>query len=138
MSLRQLKADMKPIKHWWPDGPAPYLLGGLLGVPVGLAILSSLPTADLMLVFGGFLVLYAGYSLLRPHGVHATVRGSWLSSSLIGMSGGVIGGGAPLPRARGGGGGRARPPPRHEGPGGRLAPTVSRQTLAHRLPALPA
>ena len=26
MSLRQLKADMKPIKQWWPDGPAPYLL----------------------------------------------------------------------------------------------------------------
>ena len=60
MSLRQLKADMAPIKHWWPDGPAPYLLGGLIGVPVGLAILSSLPTADLMLVFGGFLVIYAG------------------------------------------------------------------------------
>src|SRR5258708_22326760 len=99
MSLRQLKADMKPIKHWWPDGPAPYLLGGLLGVPVGLAILSSLPTADLMLVFGGFLVLYAGYSLLRPHGVHATVRGSWLSSSLIGMSGGVIGGFTAFPGA---------------------------------------
>src|SRR3954462_3189792 len=47
MSLRQLKGDMKPIKHWWPDGPAPYLLGGLVGVPIGLAILGALPTAKL-------------------------------------------------------------------------------------------
>src|SRR5258706_6608547 len=68
MSLRQLKADMKPIRHWWPDGPAPYLLGGLVGVPIGLAILGALPTVNLMLVFGGFLVAYAAYSLARPHG----------------------------------------------------------------------
>jgi uncharacterized membrane protein YfcA len=99
MSLRQLKADMKPIKHWWPDGPAPYLLGGLVGVPVGLAILSSLPTGDLMLVFGAFLVLYAAYSLARPHGARASVPGSWLSSSLVGMSGGVIGGFTAFPGA---------------------------------------
>jgi hypothetical protein len=99
MSLRQLKADMAPIKQWWPDGPAPYLLGGLIGVPVGLAILSSLPTTDLMLVFGGFLVIYAGYSLARPHGAHKTVGGGWLASSLVGMSGGVIGGFTAFPGA---------------------------------------
>ncbi len=99
MSLRQLKADMRPIKHWWPDGPAPYLLGGLIGVPVGLAILSSLPTQSLMLVFGGFLVIYAIYSLARPHGVHARVQGGWLASSLVGMSGGVIGGFTAFPGA---------------------------------------
>src|SRR3984885_609167 len=75
MSIRQLRTDMPPIRRWWPHGPAPYLLGGLIGVPIGLAILSSLPTADLMLVFGGFLVIYAGYSLARPHGVHKTVEG---------------------------------------------------------------
>jgi uncharacterized membrane protein YfcA len=99
MSLRQLKADMAPIKHWWPDGPAPYLLGGLIGVPVGLAILSSLPSADLMLVFGAFLVIYAGYSLSRPPGAHKTVSGGWLVSSLVGMSGGVIGGFTAFPGA---------------------------------------
>ena len=99
MSLRQLKADMAPIKHWWPNGPAPYLLGGLVGVPVGLAILSSLPTTDLMLVFGGVLVIYAGYSLARPHGARATVQGGWLASSLVGMSGGVIGGFTAFPGA---------------------------------------
>src|SRR5580704_17857777 len=50
MSLGQLKADMKPIREWWPDGPAPYLLGGFVGVPVGLSILHSLPTSTLMAV----------------------------------------------------------------------------------------
>ena len=99
MSLGQLKADMQPIRHWWPDGPAPYLLGGLVGVPVGLAILGSLPTADLMLVFGAFLVIYAGYSLLRPHGARAAVHGGWVASSLVGMSGGVIGGFTAFPGA---------------------------------------
>src|SRR4249919_592428 len=99
MSLRQLKADMKPIRHWWPDGPAPYLLGGLVGVPIGLAILSSLPTVNLMLVFGAFLVAYAAYSLARPHGVRAAVHGNWLSSSLVGLSGGVIGGFTAFPGA---------------------------------------
>ena len=99
MSLRQLKADLQPIKHWWPDGPAPYLLGGLVGVPVGLAILGALPTSDLMLLFGGFLVIYAAYSLARPHGAYATVQGNWLASSLVGMSGGVIGGFTAFPGA---------------------------------------
>ena len=99
MSLRQLKADMSPIRQWWPDGPAPYLLGGLIGVPVGLSILSSLPTVNLMLVFGSFLVFYAAYSLARPHGARATVHGNWFTSSLVGLSGGVIGGFTAFPGA---------------------------------------
>lgn len=100
MSLRQLKADMKPIRQWWPDGPAPYLLGGLVGVPIGLMILKSLPTGQLMLVFGSFLVLYALYSLLKPAAAHVTTTGkNWLASSLVGMSGGVIGGFTAFPGA---------------------------------------
>jgi uncharacterized membrane protein YfcA len=98
MSLRQLKADMKPIAEWWPDGPAPYLLGGLVGVPVGLAVLKALPTVTLMAVFGGFLVLYAAYSLLKPRAAHA-VGDSWVASSLVGMTGGVIGGFTAFPGA---------------------------------------
>ena len=99
MSLRQLKADMSPIRQWWPDGPAPYLLGGLIGVPVGLSILSSLPTVNLMLVLGSFLVFYDAYSLARPHCARATVHGNWFTSSLVGLSGGVIGGFTAFPGA---------------------------------------
>jgi len=99
MSLRQLKGELKPIGQWWPDGPAPYVLGGLVGVPIGLAILASMQTVSLMLVFGALLVGYAAYSLLRPHTEKASVGGGWLACSLVGMSGGVIGGFTAFPGA---------------------------------------
>jgi uncharacterized protein len=99
MSLGQLKADMKPVREWWPNGPAPYLLGGLVGVPIGLAILKDLPTAALMVVFGGFLVLYAAYSVFRPGVAKAHVSSGWFASSLVGATGGVIGGFTAFPGA---------------------------------------
>jgi hypothetical protein len=99
MSIGQLKADMKPARDWWPHGPAAYLLGGLVGVPIGLAILHSLPTTILMLVIGGFLVAYAAYSMLRSESLHVSLKGGWLSSSLVGMAGGVIGGFTAFPGA---------------------------------------
>ncbi len=99
MSLGQLKADMKPMREWWPNGPAPYLLGGLLGVPVGLTILHSLPTPVLMIVFGGFLVAYAAYSIAKPEGMRVSAQGGWLVSGLVGLVGGVIGGFTAFPGA---------------------------------------
>jgi uncharacterized membrane protein YfcA len=99
MSLGQLKADLKPLKEWWPDGPAPYLLGGFVGVPVGLSILHSLPTGTLMLVFGAFLVGYAAYSLLKPDGLHVPPASHWSVSSVVGFAGGVIGGFTAFPGA---------------------------------------
>ena len=98
MSLGQLKADMKPMRQWWPDGPAPYLLGGVIGVPIGLVILRSLPTATLMTVFGAFLILYAAYSLIKP-AARLLVDNNWFAASLVGMSGGVIGGFTAFPGA---------------------------------------
>ncbi len=98
MSLGQLKADMRPLKAWWPDGPGPYLLGGVLGVPIGLCILQSMPTPSLMLVFGAFLVGYAAYSLLKPEGLKIALAG-WKPSVAVGMAGGVIGGFTAFPGA---------------------------------------
>src|ERR1700731_2162492 len=65
MTLGKLTVDLKPLREWWPAGPAPYLAGGFVGVPVGLAILQSLPTLTLMAIFGGFLIVYATYSMLK-------------------------------------------------------------------------
>jgi uncharacterized membrane protein YfcA len=98
MSIGQLKADMKPWREWWPHGPGPYLLGGFVGVPFGLAILHSLPTSTLMATFGAFLVLYAAYSMFRPEGLRVGGR-SWSASLLVGLSGGVIGGFTAFPGA---------------------------------------
>jgi uncharacterized membrane protein YfcA len=75
------------------------LLGGLIGVPVGLAILHSLPTSTLMAIFGGFLILYAAYSMLKPESLHVSPKGSWFVSSLVGMLGGIIGGFTAFPGA---------------------------------------
>ena len=100
MSLGQLKADMKPFGQWWPDGPAPYLLGGILGVPVGLVILGSLPTLQLMGVFGSILLAYSIFSLALP-GARLTIKGgdNWMTASLVGATGGVIGGFTAFPGA---------------------------------------
>lgn len=99
LSLGQLKADFKPLREWWPDGPAPYLLGGVLGVPLGLAILHSFATATLMAIVGGFLIVYAAYSMLKPEGLRVTSKSGWRTSALIGMSGGIIGGFTAFPGA---------------------------------------
>jgi len=99
MSLGQLKADLKPIGQWWPDGPAPYLIGGVIGVPLGLAILHSLPTATFMIIFGALLITYASYSMLKPETLHVASTGNWFASMVVGMSGGVIGGFTAFPGA---------------------------------------
>jgi uncharacterized protein len=99
ISLRQLKQDMRPVREWWPEGPAPYLLGGFLGVPIGLSILHALPTVKLMAVFGGFLIVYAAYSMLKPERLHVERRSSWWTSSLVGLAGGVVGGFTAFPGA---------------------------------------
>jgi uncharacterized membrane protein YfcA len=99
MSLRQLRAELKPLRQWWPEGPAPYLLGGFIGVPAGLAILHSLQTSTLMAVFGGFLIIYATYSMLKPEGLRVERQGSWLAAAVVGMAGGVIGGFTAFPGA---------------------------------------
>ena len=98
-SLRQLEADLQPLRQWWPDGPAAYLLGGFLGVPIGLAILHSLPTATLVAVLGGFLTIYATYSLLKPESLHLTGAAGWPAACLVGMLGGIIGGFSAFPGA---------------------------------------
>ena len=99
MSLRQLKADMKPLREWWPDGAAPYLLGGFVGVPFGLGILHSLPASQLMAIFGAFLVIYAAYSLLKSESVSVRLSEGWVVPLLVGAMGGVIGGFTAFPGA---------------------------------------
>ncbi|WP_217497476.1 sulfite exporter TauE/SafE family protein [Trinickia violacea] len=98
MSLKQIRSDMKPLRQWWPNGPAPYILGGLLGVPLGLEILHSLPTPVLMVCFGAFLITYAGYSIFRRPKQRPNT-GGWPSSVLVGLLGGVIGGFTAFPGA---------------------------------------
>ena len=69
LSAGQLREDMpKSRKDVWA-GPGPCILGGLAGVPIGIWLLSHLPAARLMAVFGTLLFLYAVYSLFKPTSV---------------------------------------------------------------------
>jgi uncharacterized membrane protein YfcA len=99
LSLRQLKADMKPLHQWWPSGPGGYILGGALGAPVGLWLLQVLPVNALMVAFGVFLMLYAAYSLFKP--AHLVLRSGnpGVSALAVGALGGLLGGFTAFPGA---------------------------------------
>jgi uncharacterized membrane protein YfcA len=98
MSLRQLRTELKPIREWWPDGPAPFILGGILGIPIGLHILHALPTSGLMVAFGTFLVVYALYSTFDSP-THRQPIAGWRVPVFIGVLGGIIGGFTAFPGA---------------------------------------
>lgn len=99
LSVGQLRADMpKSRKALWA-GPGPCMLGGAVGVPIGIWLLSHLPATQLMVVFGVLLCAYATYSMLRP--ASFKLRGysgpGW--GAAVGFIGGVVGGFTAFPGA---------------------------------------
>lgn len=98
LSLRQLKDELARPSQWWPDGPGPYLLGGLLGLPFGLWLLSHLASGVLIALFGALLFAYAAFSWFRPAHWRAA-PGGWRTRALVGAAGGVIGGFTAFPGA---------------------------------------
>jgi uncharacterized protein len=100
LSLRQLQKELKPLREWWPNGPAPFILGGALGVPIGLDILHSMPPSGLMVAFGGFLVCYALHASLNASSSRkpASTGAAWMAVA-IGAAGGIIGGFTAFPGA---------------------------------------
>lgn len=100
MSLGQLRQDMP--KSWaeaWPEGSAPYICGGVIGVPIGIWLLNHLPAPKLMLVFGVILTFYSVYSLVKP--AHAETKGAGGAASgiAVGFIGGTVGGFTAFPGA---------------------------------------
>src|SRR5262249_2119586 len=74
-----------------------FLLGGVVGLPLGIYLLLHLDAAVYKAALGGFLVAYGAYMLARPA---ATVR--WRSASIdlsAGFLGGITGGFAGFPGA---------------------------------------
>jgi hypothetical protein len=74
-----------------------FLVGGLLGVPVGVYLLLHLPTNTYRNVIGSLLIAYGGYLLLRPP--VRTFRMGPLSDACAGFLGGITGGLAGFPGA---------------------------------------
>jgi len=99
VSFMQVREEISPLRDWWPAGPAPYILGGLVGVPVGVEILHILPKTGLLISFGALLTGYSLYSLRKPDSLRITHGGGWRSACLIGALGGMIGGFTAFPGA---------------------------------------
>jgi uncharacterized protein len=80
----------------WRDG-LPYLLGGLLGIPIGAKLLEGVNPHVFAAGFGSFLVVYSIYMLLRPN---VTFRNPGRFAELAaGFAGGVTGGATAFPGA---------------------------------------
>lgn len=82
----------------WPirrsiDGPrlAPFLIGALVGVPLGVMVLTQVDAAPLKLALGVGLAAYGLYALLAPRLPKVTSGGPFANAG-VGFAGGVLGG----------------------------------------------
>jgi hypothetical protein len=78
------------------EGALAYIAGGLVGVPIGLALLQALP----MRLFGGglgvFLLIYGVLVLLKPDHLRIRLSG-WKPAVAVGAAGGIVGGFSAFP-----------------------------------------
>ena len=99
LSAGKLREDMpKSWKDVW-EGPGPCMVGGVVGAPIGIWLLSHLPAARLMTAFGTLLVGYAIYSMLKPASFKLRGFDGPASGAAVGFLGGVLGGFTAFPGA---------------------------------------
>ncbi len=99
-SFGTLARELRQHSAGWNrrDGLMPYLVGGMLGLPVGLAILTSLDARPLVTGLGLLLMAYAAWSLRKPACAPSKAPATRLRSALlVGAVGGVVGGFAAFP-----------------------------------------
>lgn len=69
----------------------PFLVGGAIGIPVGVRILTHTNVDLLKVALGLFLVTYGFYALLMPR-LPSVRHGGRLADGLVGFVGGILGG----------------------------------------------
>jgi uncharacterized membrane protein YfcA len=74
----------------------PYLIGGILGVPLGIAALAASSPLIIKLAVGSFLIAYTLYRLLQRRHIEIGAWGGKIADAAIGLGGGVLGGFAGL------------------------------------------
>lgn len=92
-SISQLRSSMPPLREWWPDGPAPCILAGLLGLPLGVWLLTRLNANLIASLIGLVIGLCALWIVLRSSVMRSRpLRRTLPGSLLAGLLGGTIGG----------------------------------------------
>ena len=84
-SVWKLRQSIKPARL------APFLIGGVIGVPIGGEILRWASPASLRFAIGVVLVAFSLYSLIRPKLPSASGAGR-ISDGMVGMINGALGG----------------------------------------------
>ncbi len=89
MTIFRLREGVVWRRFW------PFLIGGIVGVPFGVALLGHLDAATVRLIVGGFLVAYSAVmlALRQPPQISG---GGQAADGVVGLIGGVMGGFAGL------------------------------------------
>ena len=91
ISAGSLRRDIVLLPKAERDGALPFILGGLAGVPAGLALLKGLPCTGFAAALGAFLIAYSALMLWKPASLRIRLSG-WRPAMLVGAAGGVVGG----------------------------------------------
>lgn len=74
-----------------PGRLLPFVIGGLVGIPIGVALLAHTDADLLKVVLGGFLVCYGVYAFLAPQ-LPRIAHGGRAADVVVGFFGGILGG----------------------------------------------
>jgi uncharacterized protein len=99
-SLGSLWRELRQHAGSWKSGEGvlPYLAGGTIGMPVGLAILALADARELNVALGSLLVGYSIWSLTKPTDLRLRTGAPAVQRSfLVGMMGGIVGGFSAFP-----------------------------------------
>jgi len=91
MSIGQLRREIRLLGTDGHEGALPYIIGGLAGAPLGVALLRGLPTSWFAGGLGIFLVVYSVFMLTVPGRVHIGPSGG-KTAGAVGFLGGIVGG----------------------------------------------
>lgn len=92
-SVAKLRADMpKTLREWFPRGPGPVIIGGLVGVQIGVWILNTLSTRTLTITLGSLIIGYCIYMTYKPTGLKIRGFDGAGSGVAVGVLGGTVGG----------------------------------------------
>lgn len=78
-------------RHFNFKGMVPFVIGGVIGVPLGIWLLGILDPLGFKFALGVFMVIYCPLMLFVPHGFRLGFGGRW-ADGLAGWLGGVFGG----------------------------------------------